>query len=661
MQHSHAQICIVGAGPRGLSVLERLCAQERKSPAHDALTVHIVDPAPPGAGNVWRTAQPRHLLMNTVASQITLFTDDSVRIEGPIEEGPSLYAWARRLDPSNPGHEERYGAQTLAEARELGPDTYPTRAFYGHYLQWAFEEALDAAPAHMDIQVHRTRAIALHDSGVPGGAQSVELADGVRLSGLSAVILAQGHLPAKLTPEEQRLADFATEYGLSYTGPANPADTDLTAITPGRPVLLRGLGLNFFDYMALFTLGRGGFFERRADGRLVYRPSGLEPKMYAGSRRGIPYQARGENEKGPDGRYAPRLLTVARVDAMRAAAKEGDWIHFGIHIWPLIQKEVQSVYYERLLAARGEDPAAVAAFTDRYLAAPDEDAEDLLLLEAGVEDGQRWNWETLSRPYGDLRFTGRDDFRRWMLAYLLRDAHEARAGNVSGPLKAALDVLRDLRNEIRIAVDHGGLEANSHRDDLEGWYTPLNAFLSIGPPVSRIDELIALASAGIVEFTGPGLRVTADPDGPDGPAFVATASGVDAPDIRTTALIEARLPHPDLRRTTDALLVQLLASGQCRPYKIMGACGIEYETGGLAVSERPYRLVDAEGREHPRRFAYGVPTESVHWVTAAGIRPGVGSVTLEDSDAIAHAALALPAVTEDLASASGGPGAEARP
>ncbi len=38
---------------------------------------------------------------------------------------------------------------------------------------------------------------------------------------------------------------------------------------------------------------------------------------------------------------------------------------------------------------------------------------------------------------------------------------------------------------------------------------------------------------------------------------------------------------------------------------------------------------------------HGVPTESVHWVTAAGIRPGVGSVTVEDSDAIAGAVLAL--------------------
>jgi hypothetical protein len=34
-----------------------------------------------------------------------------------------------------------------------------------------------------------------------------------------------------------------------------------------------------------------------------------------------------------------------------------------------------------------------------------------------------------------------------------------------------------------------------------------------------------------------------------------------------------------------------------------------------------------------------VPTESVHWVTAAGIRPGVNSVILGDADAIARTCL----------------------
>ena len=69
--------------------------------------------------------------------------------------------------------------------------------------------------------------------------------------------------------------------------------------------------------------------------------------------------------------------------------------------------------------------------------------------------------------------------------------------------------------------------------------------------------------------------------------------------------------------------------------------GGHWVAGGVAVTRRPYRLLDAADRPHPRRFAFGVPTESVHWVTAAGIRPGVDSVTLADADAIARHLLDL--------------------
>jgi uncharacterized NAD(P)/FAD-binding protein YdhS len=639
----HSEICVVGAGPRGVSVLERLFAQERKSPSYERLTVHVVDPSPPGPGTVWRTAQSPDLIMNTVASQVTVFTDGSVNIEGPVEDGPSLYEWARRLAAGS-GATAGLGAEVLAEARGLGPDSYPTRAFYGHYLAWVFQQLTATAPAHVAVRVHTTRAVALDDGGAgPDGPQTLLLADGTRLTGLDAVVLAQGHLPAAPTEEEERFARFAAGHGLTYVPPANPADPDLSEIAPGQPVLLRGLGLNFFDYMALFTTGRGGSFARVGD-RLVYRPSGREPLLYAGSRRGVPYHSRGENEKGSHGRHEPRLLTAGRIAALRSRARRGDWIHFGTHLWPLIAKEVQSVYYAALLTRRGEDPRT---FTEAYLKAAPGPAEDALLDARGIGPDDRWDWDRIARPYGDATFDEPGAYRAWLLEHLRQDVTEARAGNVSGPLKAALDVLRDLRNEIRLVVDHGGIEGNSYRDDLHGWYTPLNAFLSIGPPASRIEELVALIEAGVVEILPPGLRVGTAENGDlretGGPAFTARRrDSADAP-LRFSAFIEARLPEPDLRRTADPLLRHLLRTGQCRPYRLAGTCGTEYETGGLDVSGRPYRLVDAAGRRHPRRFAYGVPTESVHWVTAAGIRPGVGSVTLEDSDAIAQAVLSLPA------------------
>lgn len=650
---AHLQVCLVGAGPRGLSVLERLCAQERKSPRWDTVTVHVVDPDPPGSGRVWRPDQSRHLLMNTVASQVTIYTDASVRIDGPLEEGPSLYEWAKALESGtlDTGPQTEHDDEVLAEARGLGPDVYPTRALYGCYMTWAFQRVVAKAAAHLTVRTYPVRAVALEDAGGAArqaGPQTVVLEDGTRLTGLSAVVLAQGHVPAQPTDTERELTDFAARHGLVYVAPANPADVDLSDIRPGQSVLLRGLGLNFFDYMALFTQGRRGVFTR-VGGRLVYRPSGREPRLYAGSRRGVPYQARGENEKSVHGRYFPRLLTAGHIAALRARGTRGAAIDFAADLWPLISKEVCGVYYAALLTARGEGAAAAEEFTERYLHAAPGRAEDRLLDEVGIGTAERWDWQRVARPYGPGALSDLAAFRSWLRGHLDDDVRLARQGNVSGPVKAALDVLRDLRNEVRLAVDHAGLTAASHRDDLDRWYTPLNAYLSIGPPASRIEEMAALMDAGILDVTGPGLSVTPDPHDPLGPCFTATSSEIPGVRVRATVLIEARLPEIDLRRTADPLMRQLLRTGHCRPYRIPrpaggpgdGGAG-DYETGGLAVSERPYHLIDAHGVPHPRRFAYGVPTESVHWVTAAGIRPGVGSVTLEDSDAIAAAVLALP-------------------
>ncbi|MFD9069055.1 FAD-binding protein, partial [Streptomyces lasiicapitis] len=239
-------------------------------------------------------------------------------------------------------------------------------------------------------------------------------------------------------------------------------------------------------------------------------------------------------------------------------------------------------------------------------------------------------------PHRDERFSGPGAFRTWLLGRLRQDVAEARAGNVEGPLKAALDVLRDLRNEIRQLVDHGGLHGDSHRDDLERWYTPLNAFLSIGPPARRIEEMTALIEAGVLTVIGPDVKV--DTDSVSG-AFTAHSPLVPGSRVRAEALIEARLPDITLRGTGDALLRRLLRTGQCAPHRIRTRNGGWYETQGLAVTTRPFRVLDAQGRPHPRRYAFGVPTESVHWVTAAGIRPGVNSITLTDSDAIARAVL----------------------
>ncbi|MFG2828038.1 FAD/NAD(P)-binding protein [Streptomyces sp. NPDC048434] len=607
-------LALVGAGPRGTSVLERICASAAELAPGAPLTVHVIDPAPPGAGQVWRTAQPPELLMNTVASQVTLFTDDSVECAGPIRTGPSLYAW---------------------EGCEVGPDDYPGRALYGRYLEWVFRRTVRTAPEEVTVVVHRARAVRLAEA--PGGSQSLTLDDGRTLHGLGAVVLAQGHLPAVADPEQGRLADYAAGHGLCYLPPANPADLSagLAALAPGRPVLLRGLGLNFFDHMALLTTARGGRFVHGADGALTYLPSGREPRLYAGSRRGIPYHARGDNAKGAHGRHLPLLLTPEVIAGFRKRADSGDLPDFLTEVWPLVAKEVEVVYYEALLMRRGAGDEPRHRFRERFLDSAHRGPEEAAALDAsGIAPAERWDWDRIARPHTERSFAGRAAFREWLLGHLRQDVTHARQDNVSGPLKAALDVLRDLRNELRQIVDHGGLAGASRRSHLDRWYTPLNAFLSIGPPRRRIEEMTALIEAGVLEVVGPRMTVRLGAADGRGPGFTAHSPDVPGSEVTATALIEARLPEPDLRRTADPLLARLLADGGCRPHTADG-----YETGGLDVSPSPYHLVEADGGLHPRRFAVGVPTEGVHWVTAAGARPGVGSVTLADTDAVARAAL----------------------
>lgn len=630
---STVRLCVIGAGPRGLSVVERLCANAAGSGRH--ILIHLVDPYVGRGGRVWSVEQSPLLLMNTIASQVSMFTDDSVDCDGPVVPGPSLYDWARTLGVLGPMAE--YPEEVHAEASTLGPDSYPSRMLYGHYLNWTLRRLCATAPPGVTIVQHPQQAVALDDDRRQTGRsprQRVTLDNGLRLAGLDAVVLAQGHVDVAEDAEQGRLRCAAARRGLTYLPRANPAEADLSAITERDVVAIRGMGLNFFDYLTLLTSGRGGRFHRDPDGRLSYLPSGREPRLHAGSRRGVPYHARGENEKGAFGRHDPVFITDAVITRMRARANAGQPANFRRELWPMIAKEVELVYYTTLL--RNRSAAAATAFAAEYV---DTEAVDALLDRFEVARSARWDWTWIAAPHRSRQFTSPAEFRTWLLAHLRADHAQARGGNVSDPLKAALDVLRDLRNEIRLIVDHGGLTGTSYRDELQAWYTPLNAYLSIGPPASRIEEMIALIEAGVLDVIGPGMRLDAT-----GSRFQVHSTAVAGPPVEATVFIDARLPEFDLDETVDPLLVGLRDAGDCAAYRIPDAVA-DHEPGGMAVSSRPYRVVDKRGMAHPRRFGYGVPTEGVHWVTAAGIRPGVNSVILSDADAIARSALEIAGVS----------------
>ncbi|MER6443752.1 FAD/NAD(P)-binding protein [Streptomyces venezuelae] len=489
---AHRQIVIVGMGSRGLSTLERLCAH-LATHAHGApTTIHVADPFRPG-----RSPQPP---TGTAPSQVSVVADDS--------------------------HE--------------------------HYLRsaYAYRRVRAGEPARVTMREHRTGgAVFLDDEGLDTDRRVLGPQNGRVPTDLEAAVPTVVRCGRTTPPggHEAELTAFATRHALTYVPPASPADldrgvgvdSDLDRIPAGQTVLLRGLGPNFFDHMERLTEGRGGTYTRY-DGRLTYHPSGAEPHLVAGSRRGVPHQVRGADGRSTEGRgrYRPRLPTTAWTEHLRALAERGEPLDFVTDLWPLIAVEVETAYYATLLRSDGR--AADADPFGRAYRATRPEHRDALLDRWRIAPEQRWTCADVDRPHHGIVLSSPDHFHRWLLDHLREDLAEAHRGNVNGPVGAAFEVLHDLRDEIRIAIGDCSPSGGTHRDHIDDCSSLLDAFLSVGPPASRIEEMIALIEAGVLQLLGPGTLITCDDRSG---AFLAT-SAVVGTRIRARALIDARQPVP---------------------------------------------------------------------------------------------------------------------
>src|SRR5580704_12406437 len=122
---------IVGMGPRGLSLLEQInrCAGDLRV----RLVLHLVDPGETGQGS-HPSEQPAHLLVNTLASQITMFSLLDPDNPGAGNRGPSLTEWARSAGYRRFGN--LFARVGDPFGLELDDDDYLPRSILGEYLSW---------------------------------------------------------------------------------------------------------------------------------------------------------------------------------------------------------------------------------------------------------------------------------------------------------------------------------------------------------------------------------------------------------------------------------------------------------------------------------------------------------------------------------------------
>lgn len=571
----------MGLGSWGLSVLERVVARSRRTGA--AVTVHVIQPSPVGGG-AYESSQPDYLILNNACGQLSLWASPGGSPEPAYAVG--FYQWA--LDRGYSWHGDE--CRTAAGGRPIEPGDYLPRRLMGEYLGWFYRTLVSAAPSNVEIVHHDTRAADIVAEA--GGRERVVLDDATAIS-VDHVVITSGHTwneepPAPGAPRTHR------PYPVSFFDQVAPA---------GAPIAIAGLGLVAFDLLAALSVGRGGRFHADGD-RLRYHRSGSEPAVVLYSRSGVPYCAKAISGVDPTGGYRPVVCTpevFAGLRAGRGGSRRG--VDFRGELLPLIFAEMQARYHVHSAALR-DGAAAVAPLRTRLAAAWEGGRfeEEIARLESvhGAFD-----------PRGHL-FAGAGE--RWRSgaeyeAALYRRVEEdldAALDPRGSPVKAAQEVTRILRDDLRSVIEFGGLTLDSYVDFQSSVRGRINR-LEAGPPALRSQQLLALMDEGIVRVPlGPAPELSATPDG----RVVLRSTQLERVHATTVrAVVRGHLDMPSLARSASPLLRRLTTTGRLTQLTYG-----DTPVGSVAISEdfHPY---DSEGRMQATLSLLGVLTEGARYFT----------------------------------------------
>ena len=689
-----ARIAIIGLGPRGTSLVERLGAHLRADlapagapqPRGDAqrpVELHLIDDAEPGPGRIWRTDQTRELCMNTLADAVTLFTEPGSTVVGPISEGPTLYEWcilardtahtapagaascsipagrrhAYAQHPARPGLREDYRDELDA----MRPESHPSRALYGEYLAWCFDRAVATLPPSVTVIHHRAQATAIGRVSTDGDGERISLQgngapDSVTVD---AVIASTGWLPRAPTSADAALsAQVADRPELVWVRDGSPVEQDLRAVRPGQPAIVRGLGMGFFDTVTLLTRGRGGRYvsEPAAPGGLRYLPSGDEPILHVTSRRGVPFRA-----KSRYGALPPR--------APQRLLREVDWaaeprpLDFDRLLWPRIVGDAFLAHADTLARVRPSALGAAPTPPEPRGAGSPDTAPVLAAIEAAIRStiapvlrgdiaphlgdvvdavaaavapyiphpADRLPLAQELRP-AERDFASPAAFNAWVRDRVSGDLAEVDLGAES-PLKAGLWSISSARGLAAQIGTVGGFDAESRASGY-ALLSAVGGMVGSGPPAYRNNELLALAEAGIVRFIGPDAAVTVTAGG-----FTASSPRVAHSAITAPTLIDAWMHFHDVRRSTDPLTLSLIAAGRARPFAVAARDGRPASTAGIDIDPRTGRLIGSTGEIVETIHVAGIPVDATLHGTVISPMPGTDPPMLRETDRVSRSAL----------------------
>lgn len=586
-----------------------------------------------GAGNVWRTDQTRTLCMNTLAGAVTLFTEPGSTVSAPVVEGPLQFDWIRLLR----GDEDLSGIPTKAielfrtypPAASVAEDfkeelaatviqSNPSRALYGAYLRWAFDVALQLLPQWVKVEQHHARAIGIREDG---DRDVITLDNSEMISADSTVLAVGWQTPAPNAEELSIAAALEENPDLVWVKPGNPVEQDASLIPAGEQVLVRGLGMGFFDIMALTTIDRGGIFHEDPSTRsgLRYEASGEEPHFVISSGRGYPYLPKSDYKSLPPGAKLARLKAV--IAAINAQNRGVASINYDAEVWPAVARDAYEAYYETLDRV---SPESIRTGLDKIVEIIDEVDVDKLPKALAAHTDDVFDLHAWEFPLAGINESVEALTAR-IADGMARDIRHAVTAWDS-PLKSALWSISAARKPSSILGAEGRLTFESRRNRFAA-VMAIGQMVGSGPPLFRTRELLALVDAGLAHFAGARPRLSVS----DGQWQISSPTTGDTP-LRSKVLVDAWMHNPDVRRNADPLALSLEDADRVRPFNDYSVDGTAAPTGSPEVDPATRLLVHPNGNLDPRVHLIGIPTYGQLADTTISPMPGTNPLMLQETD-----------------------------
>ncbi len=522
------EIAIIGLGAWGLCVTERAVAVARISGT--PIRIHVIEPGSIG-GIPYHSAQPDYLILNNACGQLSLFAAAGDGYRPPYSLG--LWEWAVES-----GYRWIDGRCVLSrEGDAILPTEYLPRRVMGEYLKWCYKQVVSNLPPWVIVNRHRAAAVDIIQCD---DTELVKLDDATSIA-VHHVVITTGH-----TPNRPSGASGAA----GFLTPAYPVSALNENVGAQETVAVAGMGLVAYDILAALTLGRGGQFHHRSDGELDYVPGGQEPRIHLYSRSGVPHCAKAISGIDATGEYEPILCgpdTISRIRAKRPC------IDFRSDILPLIYMEMQARYYVTAASINGGAPAGHRLADELKIAWKDgtfANAADRLLEDFGRFDPAAHLFADEGAIYGSS-----GDYENHVYDLVQKDFDEATSANGSA-VKAAQEVTRLLRDDLRSLIEFSGLSKKSYMDFEKNIKGRINR-IEAGPPPLRSAQLLALMRSGTVRADlGPDPIIVPTPQHQHSISVQSTRL-VHAHTVNSAKVIRGHLEMPSLARSASPLISRM--------------------------------------------------------------------------------------------------------